>query len=134
MSPRRYEAEFSVFVSTCNHKTQAAYRVHAQNCFVLLVKEVGKRAKITMRYILTVCNDMQPTPLWSYNDFSCAGAAAGPAGQVGQLQHGAAQQDDLSSLLEALAAVFRVRPGLWYDGEAPEAYPHVSGFMSYVRI
>lgn len=64
-------------------------------------------------------------------------ATAGQAGQVGQLlqqQQGAAQQDDLSSLLEALAAVFRVRPGLWYDGEAPEAYPHVSSFMSYVSM
>jgi hypothetical protein len=51
--------------------------------------------------------------------------------QASQLQ-GLGPQDDLSSLLEALAAVFAVRPGLWYDGEAPEAYPHVSSFMSYV--
>jgi len=41
-------------------------------------------------------------------------------------------QDDLSSLLDALAAVFRVRPQLWYDNEAPEAYPYISSFMSHV--
>lgn len=97
----------------------------------VLVQEVDERASITMRSMPTVCSAMQPSPL---RCFPRAGAAAGPAGQVGQLQQGAAQQDDLSSLLEALAAVFRVRPGLWYDGEAPEAYPHVSGFMSYVSI
>eukprot|EP00878_Enallax_costatus_P028370 GHUV01030641.1.p2 GENE.GHUV01030641.1~~GHUV01030641.1.p2 ORF type:complete len:943 (+),score=309.63 GHUV01030641.1:519-3347(+) len=45
-----------------------------------------------------------------------------------------AVQDDLSSLLEALAAVFKVRPGLWFDGEAPEAYAYVSSFMSYVAV
>lgn len=61
-----------------------------------------------------------------------AGAAA-PGGQAVQ-QVGLAGGDDLSSLLEALAAVFGVRPGLWYDGEAPEAYPHVSSFMSYVAV
>jgi hypothetical protein len=62
-----------------------------------------------------------------------AGAVV-PNGQLAQQQQGLAGQDDLSSLLEALAAVFAVRPGLWYDGEAPEAYPHVSSFMSYVSL
>ncbi|KAF6258705.1 hypothetical protein COO60DRAFT_1638930 [Scenedesmus sp. NREL 46B-D3] len=61
------------------------------------------------------------------------GATVSP-GQAHQQQQGLAPQDDLSSLLEALAAVFAVRPGLWYDGEAPEAYPHVSSFMSYVAV
>jgi hypothetical protein len=39
----------------------------------------------------------------------------------------------LSSLLEALAAVYRVRPGLWHDKEAPLAFPYVTAFMSHVR-
>lgn len=43
-----------------------------------------------------------------------------------------AQHDDLSSLLEALAAVYRVRPGLWHDREAPAAFPCVTTFMSHV--
>jgi hypothetical protein len=43
-----------------------------------------------------------------------------------------AQHDDLSSLLEALAAVYRVRPGLWHDREAPAAFPYVTTFMSHV--
>lgn len=62
-----------------------------------------------------------------------SGTSAGHYGmQQGQQQQQHAVQDDLSSLLETLAAVFKVRPGLWFDGEAPEAYGYVSSFMSYV--
>lgn len=46
----------------------------------------------------------------------------------------AAAVDDLASLLESLAAVFRVRPALWFNNEAPEATPHVASFMSYVAV
>lgn len=52
------------------------------------------------------------------------------AGLPGHQQQ--AVQDDLASLLETLAAVFKVRPGLWFDGDAPEAYAYVASFMSYV--
>ncbi|KAF8066245.1 NUP205 [Scenedesmus sp. PABB004] len=62
------------------------------------------------------------------------GAAAGGAAAAAPGGGGLAPQDDLSSLLEALAVVFGVRPGLWFDGEAPESYPHVSSFMSYVAV
>lgn len=43
-----------------------------------------------------------------------------------------AQHDDLSSLLEALASVYRVRPGLWHDREVPTAFGYVTSFMSHV--
>lgn len=54
------------------------------------------------------------------------------AGQQQQQHPGLAQHDDLSSLLEALAAVYRVRPGLWHDKEAPAAFSFVTTFMSHV--
>jgi hypothetical protein len=54
------------------------------------------------------------------------------AGQQQPQQPGLAHHDDLSSLLEALAAVYRVRPGLWHDKEAPLAFPFVTTFMSHV--
>lgn len=54
------------------------------------------------------------------------------AGQQQQQHPGLAQHDDLSSLLEALAAVFRVRAGLWHEREAPAAFPYVTTFMSHV--
>lgn len=72
---------------------------------------------------------------------AAAAVAAAPAAVVGmgwlagqqQAQHpGLAQHDDLSSLLEALAAVYRVRPGLWHNKEAPAAFPYITTFMSHV--
>ena len=61
-----------------------------------------------------------------------APAAMWVAGQQQQQHPGLSKQDDLSSLLEALAAVYRVRPGLWHNREAPSAFPYVTTFMSHV--
>jgi hypothetical protein len=53
-----------------------------------------------------------------------------PAGSQQQQQ----PQDDMTSLLNVLAAVFGIYPGLWYDGMAVESYQLVSGLMSFVSI
>jgi hypothetical protein len=71
----------------------------------------------------------------TFGSLTVAGAVPGGmwlAGQQQQAHPGLAQHDDLSSLLEVLAAVFRVRPGLWHEREAPAAFPYVTTFMSHV--
>lgn len=73
----------------------------------------------------------------TFGSLAVAGAGLGPAWLAGQQQQahaGLAQHDDLSSLLEVLAAVFRVRPGLWHEREAPAAFPYVTTFMSHVGL
>lgn len=73
-------------------------------------------------------------PVGAGGGLAHAAAAAGQGGGASWALQGLALQDDLSSMLDALAAVFRVRPGLWHAREAPEAYPYVSGFMSHVSV